>query len=117
MASFRRIAERNRAKARLRYLGARRTASKDDDEEVWGEDSFLDELSADESLPPDHSDFQLTLARALSLPLESTDPRVTFTSLKRSGDALESESAKERKKEEGAPDEAGYVVAPRDPKQ
>ena len=111
MASFRRIAERNQAKARLRYLRARRMASKDDDEEVWGEDSFLDEPSADESLPPDHSDFQLTLSSALSLPLASTDPRLTFSSLKRSGDTLESESVKSGEKSKG------YVAAPRNPRR
>ena len=43
MASFRRIARRNQAKARLRYLRARRMASQKDDGEVWGEDSFLGE--------------------------------------------------------------------------
>ena len=52
MAAFRRIAERNQAKARIRYLRARRLDSHEDDGEVWGEDSLLDEPSADESLPP-----------------------------------------------------------------
>ena len=70
------------------------------DGEVWGEDSLLEEPSADESLPPDHSDFPtLSLAKALSSPLASSDPQLTFSSLKRSGETLESGPAKERKKE------------------
>ena len=96
---------------RLRYLRAPRMASQDEDEEVWGEDSFLEEPSAGESLPPDRSDFPRTLSSALSLPLASSNPRFTFSSMKRSGDTLESGSTKERKKEEG-----GHVVAPRNPK-
>ena len=100
IASRRRIAERNRSQAHLRYLRARRMASSDNNK-VWGEDSFLGEPSADESLPPDHSDFPLTLSSALSLPLASPDPRLTFSSLNRSDDTLESGSAKERKKMKG----------------
>ena len=116
MTSFRRIAARNQAKARLRYLRARRVASKGDDEEVWGADSFLEELSEGESLPPDHSEFPLTLSGALSLPLASSDPRLTFPSLKRSRDTLESGSTKERKKDDGVPPEQGRVAVPRHPK-
>ena len=66
ITAFRRIAERNQAKARLRYLRARRMASQDANEEVWGEDSFSEEPSEDGSLPPDHSEFPLTLPGALS---------------------------------------------------
>ena len=43
MASSRRSAERNQAEARLSSLRARRMASKDNDGEVWREESFLDE--------------------------------------------------------------------------
>ena len=107
MTSFRRITERNQAKDRLLYFRARRTASQDDDEEVWGEESSLEELSEDESLPPDHSEFPLTLSGALSLPLASPDPRLTSASLKRPGDTLESGSTKERKKDDGVPPERG----------
>ena len=97
-------------------MRTQRTASEDDDEEVWGEDSFVDEPSAAEGLPPVHSDFKLTLSCALSLPLTSTVPRLTFSSLKRSGDTLESESAKERKKEERGPGDAGYTVFHKTPR-
>ena len=117
MASFRRSAERNRAKVRLRSSRARRMASGDFDGEVWREGPALDEPLADDRLPPDRSDFQLTLLSASSLPLASTDPRLTFSPLKRSGDTLESESAKERKKEEGDPGDAGHLGVPRDPKK
>ena len=102
MASFCMIAERNQAKARRRYLRARRLTPLDDDGAVWDEDSYLDEPSADESLPPEPSDFSLTLPGELSLPLASPDPRLTDPSMKRSGDTLESGSTEERKKEEGA---------------
>ena len=97
IASFRRIAERSQAKARLRYLRARRMASQESDGQVWGEDSFLEEPSADESPPPAHSEFPpLTLSNALSLPLVSSDPHLTFSSLRRSGETVESGSTKER---------------------
>ena len=102
MASFRRIAERNQAKARLSYLRARRLDSKEDDGEVWGEDSFQDEPSADQSLPPENSDLPFTLPPDVSLPLGSPDPQLTLSPLKRSGGTLESESIKERKKEDGS---------------
>ena len=101
-ASLRRIAERNQAKARLRYLRARRLDSKEDGGVVPGEDSFQDEPLADESLPPENSDLLFTLSPDLSLPLGSSDRRLTFSSLKRPGGTLESESIKERKKEEGS---------------
>ena len=96
VASARRIAERDQAEARLRYLRVRRMASQGDDGEVWSEDSFLEDPSADESLPPDNSDSPLTLSRELSLPPASLDPRLTCSSLKRSGETLESGSTKER---------------------
>ena len=85
MASFRRIAGRNQAKARLRCLRARRLDSKEDDGKVWGEDSFHDEPSAYGSLPPENSDPIFTLSPDLSLLLESSDPRLTFSALKRPG--------------------------------
>ena len=56
MATLRWIAERNQAEARIRYLRARRLDAQEDDGEVWGEDSHLDEPSADGSLPPENSD-------------------------------------------------------------
>ena len=115
LASFRRNAERNQAKGRLRYLRARRMASQDDDGEVWGEDSFLEEPSENEKLSPDHSDSPLTLSGGLSLPLASSDPRLTFSSLKRSGDTLESGSSKERTRDEGVPPERGHVIGPKTP--
>ena len=90
-------------------------ASQDDDEEVWGEDSFLAEPSKDERVPPDHSDFPLTLPGALSLPHVSSDPRPTFSSLKRSGDTLESEPTKERKRDEGVPPDRVHVIVTRNP--
>ena len=62
LASFRRIAERSQAKARLRYLRARRLDSQEEDGAVWGEGSTLDEASADESLPPENSDLLFTLS-------------------------------------------------------
>ena len=102
MATFRRIAERSQAKARIRFLRPRRLGPQGDDGEVWGEDSFLDEPSADESLPPENSDIPFTLSPDLSLALASHDPRLTFSSMRRSGDTLGSESIKERKKEEGS---------------
>ena len=71
----------------------------------------MDDPSADEGLPPDHSDFPtLTLSKALSFPLGNSDPRLTFPSLERSGETLESESTKERKKEEGAARECDQEV-------
>ena len=102
MATFRRIAERNQEKASIRHLRARRLGSQEDDGEVWGEDSFLDEPSADESLPPETSDIPFTLSSRLSLALASPDPRLTFSSAKRSGETPESESFKERRKEGGS---------------
>ena len=78
MAAFRRIAERNQAKARIRYLRARRLDSHEDDGEVRGEDPFLDEPSEDESLPTENSDIPLSLSPELALPLASPDPRLTF---------------------------------------
>ena len=77
----------------------------------------MDGPSADESLPPGPSDFPLTLSGALSLPLVGSDPRLTFSSLGRSGDTMESGSTKEYKKEERAPQDVGYVAAPDRPKQ
>ena len=85
MAPFRRIAERNQAEARLRYPRARRLASQEDDGEVWGEDSFLEEPSADESLPPENSDPLFTPPPELSLPLSSRDPRLTVFILEKLG--------------------------------
>ena len=76
----------------MRYLRARRLGSQEDGGEVCGEDSFLDEPSADERIPPENSDNPLTLSPRLSLTLASHDPRLTFSSLKRSGDTLGSES-------------------------
>ena len=90
-------------------------ASQEDDGEVGGEKPFLEEPSADERLPPENSDFPLTVSRELSLPPASSDPRLTFSSLKRSGETLESGCTKERKKEEGAVREGGPVAVPRDP--
>ena len=74
VATFPRIAERGQAKARIRYLRARRLGSQEDDGEVWGGDSFLDEPSADESRPPEISDIPFNLSPELSLPLASHDP-------------------------------------------
>ena len=68
-ASFRMIAERNQARARRRYSRARRLTSLGDDGEPWGEDSYLDEHSADDSLPPEPSDFPLTLSGNYRCPL------------------------------------------------
>ena len=101
--SFRSIAERYQARAPRRYLRARRLTSREDDGEVWDDDSFLEKLSAGESLSPDPSDPSLNLPCELLLPLASADPRLTFSSTKRSGDTLESGSTREGKKEEGPP--------------
>ena len=110
--SFRVIAERNQAKARRRYLRARRLTPLDDNGEVWGNGPHLDDPSADDCLPPEPSDSPLTLSGALSPPVVISDPRLTFSSLKRSGDTLGSGPTKERKKEERIPQDVGNVTAP-----
>ena len=71
------------------------------------------EPSEDASIPPNHSGVSLTLSGELSLPPASLDPRLTFSALKRPGDTSESGSTKERKKDDGAPQGRGYVVAPK----
>ena len=85
-----------------------------DDGEVWDGDSFLSELSGDESLSPEPSGSSQTLSGELSLPPASSDPRLTFPSMRRSGNTAESGSTKERKEEEGAPPDEGNAAAPND---
>ena len=46
------------------------------------------------------------------MPLASSDPRLTFPSMKRSSGTLESGSAKERTKEDGIPQEDENVDVP-----
>ena len=50
------------------------------------------------------------------MPLASSDPRLTFPPMKRSGETLESGATKERKRTEGAPQNAGKATAPKDRK-
>ena len=69
----------------------------------------MDEPSADESRPPEKSDLLFNLSPELPLPLASPDPRLTFSSLKRSGGAPECGSIKEPKKEEGSVREGAQV--------